>query len=132
MPGPRTNDTRRSDANPSGPVRACATRTVSSATEGSLESANTGVLAATASITLPAATGSAIAATTGVTELWTGARTCETKRPTNRRCVAFSPACGGHAVIRSVAESRRSDDQATIRIAAPGCANGIAIAPFNQ
>src|SRR5207245_7550467 len=132
IPGPRTNDTSCSDAKPSGPVRTRGTSTVSSGAEGSLEAGGTGAGVATGVVTSPAAAGSATAATTGVNVLRTGARTCETERPANRRCVAFSPACGGHATIRSVAESCRSDDHAAMRISAPGCAKGMAIAPSSQ
>ena len=97
-----------------------------------LESESTGAFVATGAVISPAAAGSATAATTGVNVLCTPARTVATERPTNRRCVAFFPAWGGHAVIRSVAESRRCDDHAAIRIAAPGCAKGMAMAPFSQ
>ena len=43
-----------------------------------------------------------------------------------------APRVDGHVTIRSVAESRRSDDHATIRISAPGRAGGTGIASLSS
>ena len=43
-----------------------------------------------------------------------------------------APRADGHVAIRSVAESRRSADHATIQISAPGRAGGMGIASLSS
>ena len=113
--GPRTRDVRASAARSAG-VRAGATTTVSGAAARTVSAVTAATTGAAASGSAWAPAPSPAARTTGRTGLWTAARIIKTVR---WRC------------NRIVAESRRSDAQATMRISLPGRAGGIGIASLS-